>query len=90
MARAREICFASGFMMGEVAAIALPPQMAVPTEIKKDKGLSILRNFPAKYPRIITEKILITVSIKPDFPASRASLNFIPNPKPTIDTCNNI
>ena len=32
--RATEICFSSALMTGEMAAIALPPQMAVPAEIR--------------------------------------------------------
>ena len=31
---ATDICFSSAFITGEIAAIALPPQMAVPVDIK--------------------------------------------------------
>jgi hypothetical protein len=31
---ATDICFSSAFITGEIAAIALPPQMAVPADIK--------------------------------------------------------
>jgi len=30
------ICFSSALITGETAAIALPPQIAVPAEIRKD------------------------------------------------------
>jgi len=31
--KATEICFSSALITGEIAAMALPPQMAVPAEI---------------------------------------------------------
>jgi hypothetical protein len=38
MARAKEICFVLGLIMGETAAMALPPQIAVPAEEDKIKA----------------------------------------------------
>ena len=32
--KATEICFSSAFITGEIAAIALPPQIAVPAEMR--------------------------------------------------------
>ena len=46
--KAIEICFSSAFMTGEMAAIALPPQIAVPTEIKNEVFFSIFKNAPNK------------------------------------------
>ena len=43
---ATDICFSSAFMIGDMAAIALPPQMAVPVEISIDVLLSVFNCFP--------------------------------------------
>jgi hypothetical protein len=40
--KATEICFSSALITGEIAAMALPPHMAVPAQLK-DVFLSILK-----------------------------------------------
>ena len=45
---ATEICFSSALMAGAMAAIALPPQIAVPPEIKKDVFFSIFKSLETK------------------------------------------
>lgn len=73
---------------GEIAAIALPPQMAVPHEIKCDVFFSVFNHFPKSVPKISVQKIEKTVSKKPSFPAEIADEAFIPKPKPTTENCN--
>ncbi len=75
-------------MIGETAAMALPPQIAVPADNRYDKGLSSLKTFPRMNPKSITLTILTTVNINPVFPACRASSSFSPKPNPTIEICN--
>lgn len=74
--------------MGEIAAMALPPQIAVPQEIKCDVFFSVLNHFPNKVPNIKVLNIENTVSRKPSFPAESAAVAFIPKPKPTTENCN--
>ena len=87
--KATLICFSLALIMGETAAIALPPQMAVPIEIRKDISLLILRLFPTIYPNTRTIRIERTVSRIPSLLAFNAVPIFIPKPKPTTETCNN-
>jgi hypothetical protein len=70
--------------------MALPPQMAVPQEIKWEVFLSILNHFPKNVPRIKVLKIDAIVKKKPSFPAEKALVTFIPNPNPTTEICNKI
>ena len=68
--------------------MALPPQMAVPQEIKCDVFLSVLSHFPKNVPNINVLKIENIVSKKPSFPAEIAAVAFIPKPKPITENCN--
>lgn len=45
---ATDICFSSALITGEMAAMALPPQIAVPDEIRCDVFRSILNHLPKK------------------------------------------
>ena len=71
-----------------MAAMALPPQIAVPHEIKWDVFLSVLNHFPKSVPKISVQKIEKTVNKKPSFPAETALAAFIPKPNPTTENCN--
>lgn len=71
-----------------MAAMALPPQIAVPHEIRWDVFFSILNHFPKNVPKIKVLKIDAMVKKKPSFPADNALLTFIPKPKPTTEICN--
>ena len=68
--------------------MALPPQIAVPADIKKDVIRSDLNILPNRTPRNNVPNIDATVNEKPCFPAARAVFKFIPKPSPTIENCN--
>ena len=85
--KAIEVWFSFDFITGEMAAMALPPQMAVPHEIKCDVFLSVLSHFPKSVPKIKVLKIENIVNKKPSFPAEIADVAFIPKPKPTTENC---
>lgn len=86
--KAIDVWFSFDFITGEIAAIALPPQIAVPHEIKCDVFLSVFNHFPKRKPKVIVLKIEKTVRAKPSFPAENAFEAFIPKPKPTTENCN--
>ncbi|HZK62036.1 MAG TPA: hypothetical protein VFC41_08150, partial [Anaerovoracaceae bacterium] len=46
-----EICLLSALIIGEIAEMALPPQIAVPQEISWEIFLSIPKYFPIRRPR---------------------------------------
>ena len=73
---------------GPTAAMALPPQIAVPDEIR----YAVLRlrciHQPTIMPMTITPKTDATVNIMPSLPDFSDSVTLIPNPSPTTDTCN--
>ena len=76
--------------MGAIAAMALPPQMAVPKEISWVMILSILKIYPRTIPKTTISVMLKTVNKKPSEPACNACLRLIPKPNPTIETCKTI
>lgn len=88
--KATEVCFSSDFITGAMAAMALPPQMAVPQEIRCEVFFSIFNHFPKNVPKINVLKIDAIVKKKPSFPAEKALVTFIPKPKPMTETCNRI
>ena len=65
--------------------MALPPQIAVPHEIKCDVFFSVLSHFPNRKPKIKVLKIENIVSTNPSFPAENALDAFIPYHHPTVD-----
>lgn len=71
-----------------MAAIALPPQIAVPDAIKMLSFWSIFKNLPSKIPKVKVAKTETIVIIKPDFEVSITLSKFIPKPIKTIATCN--
>ena len=46
--KATDTCFSSAFITGVTAAIALPPHIAVPAEIKKEVFCSMFNQRPIK------------------------------------------
>ena len=88
--KATEVCFSFDLITGAIAAIALPPQMAVPQEIKCEVFFSMFNHLPIKLPKIKVLKIEPIVNKKPSFPADKALFTFIPKPSPTTDICNKI
>lgn len=68
--------------------MALPPQIAVPHEIKCDVFLSVFNHFPKNVPKIKVLKMENIVSKKPSFPDEIAVVAFIPKPKPITENCN--
>jgi hypothetical protein len=79
----------SALIIGEIAEMALPPQIAVPQEISWEIFLSIPKYFPIRRPRLIVIVIDATVNKKLSSPALKALNIFIPNPRPTTDIFNN-
>src|SRR5665213_4241313 len=73
---------------GPIAAIALPPQMAVPMLINCDCVLPTLSRYPSRMPRPMTKLMLIAVYTKPDLPAWSTCPRFIPKPRQTTAACN--
>ena len=81
------ISSSDAFMIGPTAAIALPPHIAVPEEMRYDVFLLRCNQCPSKTPNAITpttEAIVNNIPLLPDFSESTI---FIPNPNPTTETC---
>src|SRR5271156_2028 len=74
-------------MIGATAAIALPPQIAVPTVIKIPAVLFTLSIRPASNPAVKANAMLTAVYTNPLRPARNTSCRFIPKPSPTTDAC---
>src|SRR5580698_1742420 len=74
-------------MIGATAAIALPPQIAVPTVIKIEAVLFTPNIRPASNPAVNANAMLAAVYTNPLRPARNTSCRFIPNPSPTTDAC---
>ena len=73
--------------MGPTAAIALPPQIAVPVEMRND-GVFLTRNIaPNTMPIASVAVIPIAVYTIPLRPARNTLPRFIPNPSRTTDAC---
>ena len=75
---------------GAIAAIALPPHIAVPPDTNVLVSIFTFNNLPIHNPSPIVNAIENIVNTNPVFPASIASVKFIPKPNPTTDACNNI
>lgn len=84
-----EICLLSALIIGEIAEMALPPQIAVPQEISWEIFLSTPKYFPIKSPSVIVVVIDTIVNKKLSSPALKALKTFIPKPSPTTDIFNN-
>ena len=80
---ATEISSGRALTTGATAAMALPPQMAVPEATRCDVRRSIPSIRPSTKPRISTTAMLKTVSRKPSRPAWSAECMFMPKPRPT-------
>lgn len=85
--RATDISSVSASIAGPTAAIALPPQIAVPDEISVDVFSATPNHLPTKYPRINVPKIDAIVKSIPSFPAWITAERFIPNPRRITDAC---
>lgn len=72
---------------GPTAAIALPPQMAVPDAIRYEDVRFTFSHLPIKIPDIITLTTENTVKSIPSLPALRASVMCMPKPSPTTEPC---
>ncbi|MNG35338.1 hypothetical protein D3C84_1220480 [compost metagenome] len=66
--------------------MALPPQIAVPHEIRCEVFLSVLSHFPKILPRKTVLNNVATVSTKLSLLDNKALVTFIPKPKPTTET----
>ena len=82
------ISFSFALTTGPTAAIALPPQIAVPEEIRYDVLRFILSQCPINTPIIITPKTDAIVKSIPSLPDFNDSLTFMLNPRPTTEACN--
>ena len=82
--RARLIWLSSAFTSGLTAAMALPPQIAVPLAIRYEVFLSTVSFRPRNAPRVRVRAMLKTVSRTPFPPACMALSAWMPKPRPTM------
>ena len=75
------------FSTGPIAAIALPPQIAVPKLIRSDCVLPTCSSLPKATPRASANVMLMAVYMNPEAPACTISFRFIPNPRQTTAAC---
>ena len=73
-----------GFKTEEIAAMALPPQIAVPEVINNDVFLLIFKILKKIKPNVKTLITEIKVRRKPSLLTETASWRFNPKPKPII------
>ena len=76
----------SASMIGAIAAIALPPQIAVPEDMRYELLRESLKALPSRTPRHITPITDTIVNSMPSFPASIAECRFIPKPRPITES----
>ena len=77
----------SAFTTGATAAMALPPQIAVPELIRYESFGSKPIRRPTRQPTSITPVTETRVKSMPSLPASSDSYIFMPNPRPTTANC---
>jgi hypothetical protein len=70
-----------------MAAMALPPQMADPKEIRVEVRWGILNNLPNRYPKTMVKLMLMAVYKKASLPVLTSSGRFMPNPSPITEAC---
>src|SRR5207248_10593614 len=85
-----ESCSSDASTTGATAAMALPPQIAVPTEIKYDELRCTPKALPNNQPTPSAKAIPHSVYTNPDAPALSTWCRFIPNPRPTTEACSRI
>src|SRR5712691_3648642 len=76
--------------MGPMAAMALPPQIAVPAVIRNDELPRTRNNLPNTKPRKSAKEIPSAVWINPLRPAFRTSCRFMPKPRATTELCRRV
>src|SRR5215472_948323 len=86
--RETAMSWSSASRTGPMAAIALPPQIAVPTEIRRDGVRSTESARPRKRPQATAKLIPTSVYRNPERPAWRTSVRLMPKPSPTTEICN--
>ena len=79
------ISLSLALITGDKAAIALPPQMAVPPETRNPVSRLTFNFLVKNKPNPIVITIENMVNKIPVFPASMACSTFIPKPSPTTD-----
>ena len=67
--------------------MALPPQMAVPNEIRDDVRCGVLNSLPSRYPSAMVKLMLTAVYRKASLPVFSNSGRFMPKPRPTTEAC---
>src|SRR5262249_31781657 len=78
----------SAWMIGPTAAMALPPQIAVPVVIRNDEFDFTRSPLPKARPTASAKQIPSAVYKNPLLPALITSWRFIPKPSATTDACN--
>ena len=84
------ICSSVAWIIGPSAAMALPPQMAVPIEIKNAFLICTCSSLLSAIPAAMAKLMLRTVYKNPLRPAFSTWCRSMPNPRPTTDTCKRI
>src|SRR5580765_4302044 len=77
-------------VIGPTAAMALPPQIAVPVEIRYAGSFSTRIALPSNTPTTMANEMLNNVYRNPLRPARITSCKFIPKPRPTTEACSRI
>lgn len=84
---ATDITRASAPSTGPIAAIALPPQIAVPVEMSWPVTRSTASQRASNAPNATVAASVNAVVATPVDPARTTASNWIPKPKPTTDAC---
>ena len=74
-------------VIGPTAAMALPPQIAVPVEMRNAGRDGTEISLPSSVPTSMAKAILRAVYRNPLRPACTTSCRFIPKPSPTTADC---
>jgi hypothetical protein len=90
VAKAIEMLLSFALIAGATAAIALPPQIAVPELIKIEVLLSIEKNFEIIKPATNVNIIELMIKPRPFEQAFVACSMVIPKPNPTIEYDNRV
>gem|GEM_PF-2298267 len=85
--RATAISSSRAFITGAVAAIALPPQIAVPTETNAVVRFGRRNKCPQYHPAANVTTTDPAASHQPAPPACKAAVTGTPKPRPAIETC---
>ena len=82
-----DISLSLDLVMGATAAMALPPHIAVPADMRYVDVFGSFIHLPKNQPITSTAETETIVINIPSLPDCKASCTFIPKPNPTTDIC---